>query len=309
MPARIRRLDPPRRLPLALVSLVFAQTARAEPIDERHSDAFYLARGAAVVAAAGGTIALAAVAKPVRPQPSPHEWLPLDDTVRGHLSTAASTASDVALMTTLALPLMANLAGGLDARSANASIFYAEVLTTNVVLNTVVKLSVPRLRPYNYDGASKAYIESQGRDGYLSFYSGHTSTAFAAALGGSYLFAAAHPDAAARSWLWGTEMALATATAVWRIRAGKHFYSDVAVGFLVGSAIGLGVPLLEGVHYRPSATEVAFAGSGVIVGGAAAVLVPFRDDVTTVTSSGNLRVQILPAFSRTNVGVALNGRF
>jgi membrane-associated phospholipid phosphatase len=309
IPRRSRCGGAARPVGIALVSLLVAQTARADAIDEHHSDGFYLARGASVVAAAGATITIASLVQPTRPEPLAREWLPLDDTVRGNFSTAASHASDVTLLMTMATPLVANLAGGFDTRLANTSLLYAEVLAANALLNTVVKLSLPRLRPYNYDGAPPAYIASQGRDAYLSFYSGHTCTAFAAALGGSYLFAAAHPDSVARPWLWGTETALATATAIWRIRAGKHFYSDVAVGFLVGSAIGIGLPLLEGVRYRPSATEVAFAGGGAILGGLTAVLVPFRDDVATVTGSGNLRVQILPSFSRTDVGLAFHGRF
>jgi membrane-associated phospholipid phosphatase len=292
-----------------VTAMLSSETARAEPLDERQSDGFYLVRGASLVSAAGATITVSSLAHPARPEPAPSEWLALDDTVRGHLSTEASRASDTALLTTMIVPFGANMATGFDTRLAHTSLLYAEVLATNLVFNTAAKYMFPRLRPYTYGGASNAYIASQGSDAYRSFYSGHTSSAFAAAIGGSYIFAAAHPDAAARSWLWGTETALATATAVWRIRAGKHFYSDVAVGFLVGSAIGVGIPLLEGVRYRPTVTELAFAGGGAVIGGFAAVIVPFRDDVMIANTAGPLRVQILPTFGRTNVGLALNGQF
>ena len=292
-------------VPFLVLSL--ATTAGAEPLDERHADGFYLARGASLVALTGASIAATALIEPAHPEPTSHEWLAIDDTVRGHFSKEAATASDVTLLTTLAVPLVANFATGFDTVTLNTSLIYAEVVTANVALNTAVKLTFPRLRPCTYDGAAcRESGDGKKKDDYLSFYSGHTSTSFAAAIGGSYLFAAAHPDLAVRPWLFGTETALATMTAIWRIRAGKHFYSDVAVGFLVGNAIGIGIPLLEGVRYRPSATEIAFAGSGIVVGGLLAALAPF--DVI-VAPSRDLGVQIVPSIGRNDVGIALNGRF
>ncbi|MET0591632.1 MAG: phosphatase PAP2 family protein [Polyangiaceae bacterium] len=286
---------------------MIAAPLRAETLDERHSDGFYLSRGISVVAVVGATNIASLFVEPKRPEPTSHEWLAIDDTVRGHRSTEADIASDVTLVTTLAVPFAANFATGFDTTTLNTSVIYAEVVAANYALNTAVKLTFPRLRPCNYDGITCGKSGGgQRKDDSLSFYSGHTSTAFAAALGGSYLFAAAHPDLAARSWLFGTETALATMTAIWRIRAGKHYYSDVAVGFLVGSAIGVGIPLLEGIRYRPSATEIAFAGGGVVVGGLVAVLAPF--DVI-VSPSRDLGVQILPSIGRNDVGIALNGRF
>jgi membrane-associated phospholipid phosphatase len=45
--------------------------------------------------------------------------------------------------------------------------------------------------------------------------------------------------------LWLGSEALAATTAVLRVEAGKHFWSDVAVGALVGSAVGYLVPQLH----------------------------------------------------------------
>ena len=44
--------------------------------------------------------------------------------------------------------------------------------------------------------------------------------------------------------IWGAGAALATVTGYLRIAADKHYFSDVLVGAVVGSAIGIGVPLL-----------------------------------------------------------------
>jgi membrane-associated phospholipid phosphatase len=290
---------------------LLAGAARADTnLDERQSDAYYAARAGAVVGVSGLTIAATALLHPEPPAPTPSEWLSFDEAMRGRLSTAASTASDVTLVTTIFVPLGAELASGVSTSLANTSIIYAEVLAANALLNTIVKYSVLRPRPYNYrKPPATEYVASQGVDAYLSFYSGHSSTAFASAIAGSYLFSAAHDGSAASPWLWGTEMALATATALWRIRAGKHFYSDVAVGILVGSAIGIGIPLAEGVRYRPTATEMAFAGGGVLLGGLTAVLAPFHDDVATALRMGPLHVQILPLVTAQRTGLTLRGDF
>jgi hypothetical protein len=208
------------------------------------------------------------------------------------------------------LPLGAELASGFDTRLANTSIVYAEVLSANLLLSTVVKYSAPRLRPYNYRvPPATSYVRSQGVDAYLSFYSGHASAAFAAAIGGSYLFSAAHPETMAKSWLWGVESAMATATSIWRIRAGKHFYSDVVIGAAVGATLGIGIPLLEGIHYRPSATEMAMAGGGALIGGLAAVVTPFQDDCVTALRTVPLRLKVVPTFTDRTAGLSATGIF
>jgi membrane-associated phospholipid phosphatase len=290
---------------------LLSTAASAEgPLEAQHSSGFYWARGSAIAGAMGLTLATTALIEPARPDPTASEWLAWDNAVRGRLSTEASGASDATLMATVVLPIGFELTHGFDRRSINAAVFYAEVLWANVLLNTVVKYTAPRLRPYMYRVPSAAaHVELQRTDAYLSFYSGHASTAFAAAIGGSYLFTAAHPDSAANPWLWGIESAMATATAIWRVRAGKHFYSDVAVGAVVGSTLGVGIPLLEGVHHLPSATDMAFAGGGVILGGLAAVVAPFEEDVTTALDRTRLRVNVVPLFSGRAAGVAAMGTF
>jgi hypothetical protein len=144
-----------------------------------------------------------------------------------------------------------------------------------------VKYTVQRPRPYTHrkEPAAASYIESQGKDAYLSFYSGHSATAFSAAVAGSYMFAATHAESASRFWMWGTEFALAGATATLRVRAGKHYYSDVLVGAVIGSGVGIAMPLLEGVSYRPTGEEFAFMGAGLALGVTIAELVPFPESV------------------------------
>ena len=119
----------------------------------------------------------------------------------------------------------------------------AEALAVDSAINQVVKLSYPRARPYAYglpsDDPSLASPESS-----VSFYSMHTSLAFTSAAFYTTLFALRHPNnrgAAAAIGILG--FAMASSVAVMRIGSGNHFYSDVLIGSLAGSAIGVAVPL------------------------------------------------------------------
>jgi membrane-associated phospholipid phosphatase len=63
----------------------------------------------------------------------------------------------------------------------------------------------------------------------------------------SYLFALRHPRSPWRVPIWIGTQGIAAATAVLRVQAGKHFWSDVLTGAVVGSAIGWLVPYLHRV--------------------------------------------------------------
>jgi hypothetical protein len=76
-----------------------------------------------------------------------------------------------------------------------------------------------------------------------------------------------------RALWWGAMMGGAAATAHLRVRAGKHFYSDVVVGALVGSAIGILVPRLHGSRYTPELAEVSAGGAGLALGALLPLLV------------------------------------
>lgn len=103
---------------------------------------------------------------------------------------------------------------------------------------------VGRERPCAQNGAEDPSCGSEGLD--LSFYSGHTSSAFAAATA-TCTHHAFIPLSGRHAWV--TCLALysaATAVGFFRIVGDKHYASDVAVGALVGSATGFLVPAF---HY------------------------------------------------------------
>jgi len=189
--------------------------------------------------------------------------LGLDRSVVGNHSVAARSWSDglITGLTVAPLLLVAVDHGWQsgDARDAllTDAVLLAETASVNLALNTVVKHAVGRKRPLTYDG-SWSEDDRSSADASLSFYSGHSATAFAMATATSRIFMIRHPDSDWVLPLWLGAEALAATTAVLRVEAGKHFWSDVAVGALVGSAVGYLVPELHvREHQTGSVARVA----------------------------------------------------
>ncbi|MDO5774931.1 MAG: phosphatase PAP2 family protein [Spirochaetales bacterium] len=121
---------------------------------------------------------------------------------------------------------------------------YAETMLFAWGFKELGKLCVNRARPYMYfDGAPQEEIEDG--DWANSFFSGHTTLAFAAATYTSYVFGKLMPDSAFKIPVIAGTYTLAAAVAVTRIAGGCHFTTDVLVGALVGSACGFLVPFIH----------------------------------------------------------------
>ena len=114
----------------------------------------------------------------------------IDDATRGALSRTDATISDVVLATTVALPVVAEAIHA-DHDALPKAVVYTEAIGVGLLLDTVAKYLVDRPRPYVYrnDGTGFRYVAHEGDDAYLSFFSGHSTTAFAAATAGCTLFA------------------------------------------------------------------------------------------------------------------------
>jgi len=178
----------------------------------------------------------------------------LDRVSIGWHSKPARTASDILLGMNLVLPVMLDLIDVAASRPPDALRGYlqdllilSEVFVVNSGINGLFKYAVRRPRPFLYDTDMDAFSLSdrQDVDSGLSFYSGHSSSAFAMATAGSYLFTLRHPRSKWVIPIWIFSEALAATTASMRVLAGKHFITDVLVGAVMGSAVGLLIPYLH----------------------------------------------------------------
>lgn len=190
----------------------------------------------------------------------------LDRRVVGNHSDLALKLSDGLVASSIALPFVADLIdtliSGAAARSPSGqrlpgwqkdalksygegALVLLETFAINIGTIGIIKLAVRRPRPLVYD-PSLSDAERLDPDAALSFYSSHSSTAFAMATAYSTLLTLRHPD---RPGLlvpvWLLSEGLALATALLRVEAGKHFYTDILTGAVVGAALGVAVPMLH----------------------------------------------------------------
>ncbi len=146
------------------------------------------------------------------------------------------------------------------------SLVFAEAMAVTVTLNQVVKYAVRRPRPYAYKYAPDDSTEVEA-DATASFYSGHTASAFTAAVALARTFTYRHPDSATRYLVWGGALTFAAGTGIGRVLGGNHFWTDVMVGAVMGAAVGWWVP---GLHLREtgettSQVDVHLLPNGVLV--------------------------------------------
>lgn len=177
----------------------------------------------------------------------PAGLLGLDRRAVGPVAAGPSRWSDVTLMATVGLAgaglMLARAGDPGGARAEDLAVFGQAVLLTSGLTN-VFKAVTDRPRPYVYHGSPTGNVALKDVS---SFPSGHTSTAFAAA--------AAYWSIQQRRGMAGRHTAeviglftLATATAVLRVEAHKHFPTDVLAGAVLGTAVGWALPQLHAVR-------------------------------------------------------------
>ena len=71
--------------------------------------------------------------------------------------------------------------------------------------------------------------------------------------------------------------------------------------------MGVALPLLEGVSYRPTGEELAFMGAGLVAGVAIAELVPFPESVLVAPLGGS--VVLTPCVGSGRAMLLLDSRF
>ncbi|MBI5502752.1 MAG: phosphatase PAP2 family protein [Deltaproteobacteria bacterium] len=166
-----------------------------------------------------------------------------------------------------AITLAVNAASARDegraVQGAEDLLLVAEAAALAASVNQLTKFLVGRERPFVHALPEEwKGLTAKPDDNNLSFFSGHTTLAFAVAVSGATVATLRGYDSAPYLWAIGGTMALATG---WlRIAADKHYLSDVLIGAAVGSLIGWLVPWL---HRRDGDGEEGILSRASIVAG------------------------------------------
>ncbi|MBI5485990.1 MAG: phosphatase PAP2 family protein [Deltaproteobacteria bacterium] len=166
-----------------------------------------------------------------------------------------------------AMTLAVNAASARDeghaVQGAEDLLLVAEAVALSASVNQLTKFLVGRERPFVHALPEEwKDLTAKPEDNNLSFFSGHTTLAFAVAVSGATVATLRGYDSAPYLWAIGGTMALATG---WlRVAADRHYLSDVLVGAAIGSLIGWLVPWL---HRRSGDSEEGVLSRASIVAG------------------------------------------
>lgn len=108
----------------------------------------------------------------------------------------------------------------------------------------LVKSLVTRTRPFAYNPVSPLELRLDP-DARKSFFSGHTSVTAANTFFAAKVFSDIYPESKWKPLVWSGAALVPTWVGLERVLAGKHFPTDVAVGYLFGAAIGYLIPELN----------------------------------------------------------------
>ncbi len=121
-----------------------------------------------------------------------------------------------------------------------------QTFAVNGLLTLITKYTAKRVRPFVYNSDPRIPLPlKMSRKARSSFFSGHTSFTAAMTVLFAKGFTDTYPDSKANPYIWASAALIPTGVAFMRVHAGRHFITDVLVGFVVGSAVGFLVPQLH----------------------------------------------------------------
>ncbi len=166
-------------------------------------------------------------------------WVTTQSSVQSH------KASDVLLYSSQAFPIALTLLDKKMRKDAfPIATMYSQAFLLNSGVTALLKNTVARTRPYVYN-PGLANSEKMNRSARNSFPSGHTSGSAAMCFLSARLYADYHPDSKWKPVVWSVAAVIPATTGLLRMTAGKHFPTDVLVGYVTGAAIGFFIPYIH----------------------------------------------------------------
>jgi len=232
---------------LLLLAAAFANRANAEPPYRLGwSKDGRIAVGSALAAA--GAIIMSRTPEPLTAQEidglSRESINPFDRGATRRYSETIGDASDVLLGAIVAAPLALMLDARVREDWETCALMYAETMALAVILPAFGKGTVNRIRPFVYNPEAPMDGKTTS-DARKSFFSRHTSVAFASAAFLSTVYADYHPGSAAGRYLWVGSLLAAAAVGAMRYESGEHFPTDIIAGAVAGSAVGYLIPRIH----------------------------------------------------------------
>ena len=159
-------------------------------------------------------------------------------------SQCAKTMSDILLYSSFLLPALPLVDKRMKEDQGKIYLLYAETLLLTHGITQLSKNIALRTRPYVYN-EDVSIEEKLSVNSRYSFFSGHVSTVSSLTFLTASIISQYHPKGKLMPLVWSTAALLPVATGYFRVKSGKHFPTDVMVGYATGALIGIMVPNLH----------------------------------------------------------------
>lgn len=176
-------------------------------------------------------------------------------------SQNAGGASDYLLVASILSPALLSLSDRVQNNLTPVITMYFEVLIFSEMLPFLAKGITQRIRPFAYN-ENVTLEKKKSQNVKRSFFSGHTSTAFAMAVYLSSVYADYHPDSDLRPLVWVSSLLVASTVGYLRYESGSHFPTDIITGAIIGSAIGYFIPLIHRQDHENVNFSIGYSGYG-----------------------------------------------
>jgi len=156
-------------------------------------------------------------------------------------SISSAKTSDVMVISAYLFPLLHLIDKNSKSDFGNIVLLQTEVLMLTNGLAGITKELVKRNRPFTYN-PDAPFEQKLKHDATSSFFSGHTSNSSVMSFFMAKTFCDYHPDSNLKPVVWSVAAIYPLIVGYLRWRAGKHFLTDIATGYVVGGAVGILLP-------------------------------------------------------------------
>ena len=170
--------------------------------------------------------------------------------------------SDYGMYAGVALPGLLLLNKDTRSDFGKITILYAETMAIAGGLTNISKASFARPRPYVYGPEWVPGTRLSSGD-QAAFVSGHTSISAAGSFFFARVFSDYHPDSKLKPYVWGLAATVPAVTGYLRVRAGRHYPTDVIAGYALGATVGYLVPTLHKKKILPKGMRVSAGLNGM----------------------------------------------
>lgn len=183
----------------------------------------------------------------------------VDRWAAGNYSESADRVSEFPFYGSFLTPFFLMLDNKVNKDAALVFGLYMESLSTTAALFTITAGLVDRPRPLVYSDEAPLSRKKR-KNSKRSFYSGHVAATATALFFAAKVFSDYHPNSKLRPYLYSAAFTITASVSYLRLKAGKHFLSDIVFGYGLGAAVGYLIPELhkrknEQIKILPSATR------------------------------------------------------